>query len=131
MANRRASWHLEKGVSISIILALLIQIAGFGVCAMKFVWFASEITKQVEQNTSDINVMKTDEKDREKTRAEMLATLTGIRQELTDMRTMMFQSANHPTQLILPSATGAQPPQVILNQAAPASPDRLSMPNAN
>ena len=125
--RRRASWHLEKGVSISIIVVLLLQ-------AASGVWFASKMTQQVEQNTNDIASIKADEKEREKQRAEVIANLSSINQELRDIREIMFQSPGRSNQIIMPSSQGGSQPPVIIQQA-PASnnsiPDRLSMPSGN
>jgi hypothetical protein len=126
-SRARASWHLEKGVSISIIVVLLLQ-------AASGVWFASKMTQQVEQNTNDISAMKADEKDREKTRAEMIANLSSINQELRDIREIMFQSPGRANQIIMPSSQGGNQPPVIIQQAPASSnsmPDRLSLPNGN
>jgi hypothetical protein len=126
--RRQVSWHLEKGVSISIIVVLLAQ-------AASGVWFASKMTAQVEQNTNDISAIKTDEKEREKQRAEVIANLSAMNQNLKDIREIIWQGASRAsTQLIMPSGTNGGPPQVIMQQAAPApsnSSDRLSMPGSN
>jgi hypothetical protein len=125
MAIRRTSWHIEKGVSISLIVFLIIQ-------TLSIIWFAAKLTGQVEQNTSDIAIMKADEKDREKARAEMIANLSAINQELRDMREIMIQSAGRTTQLVMPPANGGPPPNIIMQQAPAPTPqvqDRLSMPN--
>ena len=112
--RRQVSWHLEKGVSISIIVVLLAQ-------AASGVWFASKMTQQVEQNTNDISIIKADEKEREKQRAEVIANLSAMNQNLKDIREIIWQGANRSsTQLIMPPNTSGNAPQVILNQAAPA-----------
>lgn len=45
------SWHLNKSVPISLIATLLLQ-------TMAFAWFLSDMSSQVERNTTDINSNK-------------------------------------------------------------------------
>jgi hypothetical protein len=116
--RQRVSWHLEKGVSISIIVVLLAQ-------AASGVWFASKMTAQVEQNTNDIMAIKADEKEREKQRAEVIANLSSINQELRDMREIMFQSAGRPTQLVMPASSNGAPPTINIQQAPTPAPQQL------
>ncbi len=42
-----AGWHLSREVSLSMIIGMLLQFAGF-------VWYASALSAKVEQNTRDI-----------------------------------------------------------------------------
>lgn len=42
------SWHLSKSVPISLIVTLLLQ-------TVAFAWFLSDMSSQVERNTSDIS----------------------------------------------------------------------------
>jgi hypothetical protein len=109
-----ASWHIEKGVSISLIVFLIIQ-------TVSIVWFAAQLTGQVKQNTSHIALMQHENKDRDNQRAEMLADLSSINQELRDMREIMIQSAGRPTQLVMPSSTNGAPPTINI-EASPRSP---------
>jgi hypothetical protein len=112
------SWHIEKGVSISLIIFLVIQ-------TVSIVWFAAQLTGQVKQNTSDIATMQQENKDRDKQRADVIANLSSINQELRDMREIMIQSAGRPTQFVMPaSATGAPP--TINIEASPRSPAQLN-----
>jgi hypothetical protein len=124
--RRQVSWHLEKGVSISIIVVLLAQ-------AASGVWFASKMTAQVEQNTNDISAIKADEKEREKQRAEVIANLSAMNQNLKDIREIIWQGASRSsTQLIMPSGSaGAAPPNIIMQQAPAPTPPAISLPSAN
>ena len=88
--RRHNSWHIEKGVSISLVVFLIIQ-------TVSIIWFAAQLTGQVKQNTADIANLQVEEKDREKQRAEVIANLSSINQELRDMREIMFQSAGRAT----------------------------------
>jgi hypothetical protein len=108
-----ASWHIEKGVSISLIVFLIIQ-------TVSIIWFAAQLTGQVKQNTADISNLQQEDKEREKQRAEVIANLSSINQELRDMREMMIQSAGRPTQLVMPSSSNGAPPTINI-EAAPRS----------
>jgi hypothetical protein len=110
----RASWHVEKGISISLIVFLVIQ-------TISIVWFAAQLTGQVKQNTADIALMQQENKDRDKQRAEMLSDLSSINQELRDMREIMIQSAGRPTQLVMPATSSGAPPTINI-EASPRSP---------
>jgi hypothetical protein len=103
--RRSNSWHIEKGISLSLLIFLVIQTASI-------VWFAAGISGQVKQNTTDIAALQLEEKEREKQRAEVIANLSSINQELRDMREMMIQSAGRPTQLVMPSSVNGAPPTI-------------------
>lgn len=49
MAEPQA-WHLDKRVPLSIILTILLQLA-------VFIWFASQVTSQVETNKAAIEAL--------------------------------------------------------------------------
>jgi cell division protein FtsB len=104
--ERRNSWHIEKGISLSLLIFLVIQTASI-------VWFAAGISGQVKQNTTDIASLQLEEKEREKQRAEVIANLSSINQELRDMREMMIQSAGRSTtQLVMPSSPNGAAPTI-------------------
>jgi hypothetical protein len=52
MSEPQESWHLDKRVPISIIFTILMQLA----C---FVWFASQMSYQVEANRANIEQLTT------------------------------------------------------------------------
>jgi hypothetical protein len=112
-AIHRTSWHIEKGVSISLIVFLVIQ-------TVSIIWFASQLTQQVKQNTSDILSIQSDAKDRDKIRNEMSANLSSINQELHDIREFVLQPRTGGTNLIMPPSQPGVVPQINIQQSAPA-----------
>ena len=46
-AEKRERWHIDRGISLTLIFAVGVQLVGFS-------WYASALNEKVEQNTRDI-----------------------------------------------------------------------------
>lgn len=52
--KEKEAWHLSKSVPISLLVGLLLQLAGFA-------WYAGQVTERVNTNSSDIIEMRSRE----------------------------------------------------------------------
>ena len=83
------SWHLNKSVSISIIIGLLLNVTSF-------VWYASKMDSRVstleQARISHEQVIKSIEADRKNDSKDVLMEIRNLRENIIEIKVLLGQS---------------------------------------